>query len=175
MTEEWRPVVGFEGIYEVSRLGSVRSVDRLVRRKRDSRPFFRRGQLITERVSAQGVHYVSLRRGDGRTHNRTLAVVMLEAFVGPRPPGMVCCHYDDNKANNTLENLRWDTDSANKLDSVRNGTHAIAARTHCSNGHEFNAENCYWNGSRRLCRPCRRMHKRNYEAKVRARSVGVAS
>jgi hypothetical protein len=47
--------------------------------------------------------------------------IVLEAFVGPCPTGMVACHADDVKADNRLENLRWDTQSANCHDAVRNG------------------------------------------------------
>lgn len=48
--------------------------------------------------------------------------LVLEAFVGPCPPGMECCHNNGNPADNRLENLRWDTRSANCLDAVQHGT-----------------------------------------------------
>ena len=47
--------------------------------------------------------------------------LVLEAFVGPCPNGMECCHYDDNPFNNHITNLRWGTDKDNALDKVRNG------------------------------------------------------
>ena len=47
--------------------------------------------------------------------------LVLEAFVGPCPSGMECCHYDDNQRNNVLSNLRWGTKSDNAMDRVRNG------------------------------------------------------
>lgn len=47
-------------------------------------------------------------------------VLVLTAFVGPRPPGMQGCHYDDDGTNNRLENLRWDTPLGNSQDAIRN-------------------------------------------------------
>lgn len=44
--------------------------------------------------------------------------MVLETFVGPCPDGMECCHADGNPANPRLENLRWDTSSANKIDRL---------------------------------------------------------
>lgn len=47
--------------------------------------------------------------------------LVLEAFVGPCPVGLECCHEDDNRANNVLQNLRWDTPKGNAADRYRNG------------------------------------------------------
>jgi HNH endonuclease len=47
--------------------------------------------------------------------------LVLEAFIGPCPPGMEGCHFDDNPYNNRLSNLRWDTSEENKADALRNG------------------------------------------------------
>jgi hypothetical protein len=64
---------------------------------------------------------VSLSRGArGTTKTRLVHHLVLEAFVGPRPDGQVGCHFDDDPRNNRVENLRWDTSSANALDRVRN-------------------------------------------------------
>ena len=56
--------------------------------------------------------------------------LVLEAFVGPCPPGMECCHNDGNPANNALSNLRWDTRGANIEDAVRHGTYLTGSRVH---------------------------------------------
>lgn len=61
---------------------------------------------------------------------RTLTVgrLVLEAFVGPCPDGMECCHNDGNPANNKLDNLRWDTHQANMADAKKHGTRAIGEK-----------------------------------------------
>lgn len=48
--------------------------------------------------------------------------LVLEAFVGPPPEGMECCHNDGNPSNNSIENLRWDTHISNMADRVTHGT-----------------------------------------------------
>lgn len=64
---------------------------------------------------------VSLRNGDKITQFQIHRLV-LEAFVGPCPEGMECCHNDGDPTNNRLDNLRWDTRQANVEDSIKHGT-----------------------------------------------------
>jgi hypothetical protein len=61
---------------------------------------------------------------DGKRIQRTVHSLVLECFVGPRPDGMEACHNDGTKDNNRLENLRWDTRSANQMDRHKHGTAA---------------------------------------------------
>jgi hypothetical protein len=56
--------------------------------------------------------------------------LVLEAFAGPCPEGLECCHNDGDPANNRLENLRWDTRKANVEDSRRHGTMRLGSRAH---------------------------------------------
>lgn len=118
MIESWLPVVGYEGLYEVSDHGRVRSLDRVVL-----------GRNRTGRVLAicyagrRRVPQVSIGR-DGVIRHRKIHQLVLEAFVGPCPPGMEGCHNDDDTQNNHLSNLRWDTRSANEIDAFRNGKKA---------------------------------------------------
>jgi hypothetical protein len=93
--------------------------------------------------------------------------LVLSAFVGSCPPGMECCHWDDDKANNTVWNLRWASRSANIKDCVRNGSHNMARRTHCARGHAYSPENTRMrkSGGRRCVacvrEDCRRRCARN--------------
>ncbi len=64
----------------------------------------------------------TVRREDGSYRRTYGSILVLEAFVGPRPDGMECCHKDGNCLNDSLGNLRWDTSAANKADMVRHGT-----------------------------------------------------
>lgn len=60
---------------------------------------------------------------DGKRHSLAVHRLILEAFVGPCPPGMQCCHDPDrNPANNCVRNLRWDTPQGNADDKVKHGT-----------------------------------------------------
>ena len=131
MLEEWRAVVGFEGSYEVSNLGRVRSLDRMLPWKRTLRTgtvvdCLRRhaGRILVPQAKEAGHLWVQLGRGEQvYVHH-----LVLEAFVGPAPAGTVCCHWDDVPAHNNLKNLRWDTRSANVADFVRNYGRPIAQR-----------------------------------------------
>lgn len=64
-------------------------------------------------------HIVNLRPP---VRKRYVHHLVLEAFVGPRPVGMECCHGNGIPTDNRLANLRWDTRKANRDDAVRHGT-----------------------------------------------------
>jgi hypothetical protein len=122
--EQWRPVVGHPG-YEVSDLGRVRSLDRIVEAKgATGGPRRYKGQMLNPGPSNFGHLSVVL----GRHKTRMVHTLVLEAFVGPRPKGMDGCHGPGGTQDNRLENLRWDTRSNNILDGVRAGTWFSAAR-----------------------------------------------
>lgn len=168
MPEEWRPAYGWEGLYEVSNLGRVRSLERVVAYIRRGKPCEakRRSKVLRPRPTKQGYIMVALYRDLDR---QDVAVhrLVAEAFHGPRPEGMAICHGNDIKTDNRPENLRFDTWSENQLDRVRNGIHPNANKTHCVNGHEFTPENTYVHrGRSRHCRSCARERVRQSRAKV---------
>ena len=67
---------------------------------------------------------------------------LCEAFHGPPPfPGAKARHLDDNKLNNTPDNIQWGTNSENMLDAVRNGLNPNSLKTHCPKNHEYTPEN----------------------------------
>lgn len=94
--------------YEVSDMGRVRS--NIGSRK-----------IIRASVDSRGRHRIELRARPNKPRKFFVATLVLEAFVGPRPDGLVACHEDDDPYNNVLSNLRWDTQSSNIADSWRNG------------------------------------------------------
>lgn len=119
--EEWRPVVGHEGLYEVSNEGRVRSLNRVIwqySRHGVLHPHHLRGRVLRGVPTPAGYRKVQL----GARNDRLVHSLVLEAFVGPRPVGQVSCHYNDHKDDNRLANLRYDTEVANVADAKRNGT-----------------------------------------------------
>ena len=115
---EYRDIPGFPG-YRVSIGGKVES--------RWGTSGHSRGRLVSawhvirpkvNRVS--GHLFVNMRR-DGTTFTRTVHRLVLEAFVGPCPPGLECRHIDSNPANNDLGNLAWGTRAENIADRLGRG------------------------------------------------------
>lgn len=154
--ERWLPVVGYEGLYEVSNLGRVRSLTRTV----PGRWGFQRrtGKVLKQSpVGRKGAKYWSVGLARlGRTRTKKPHVLLLEAFVGPRPKGLQACHTNGDAFDNQLENLRWDTAGANQRDSVAHGTHRSAKKTRCTKGHKLSGENLRLSSTRgkRACKAC---------------------
>lgn len=101
---EWRPVPGWEGLYEVSSDGQIRSL--------------RAGRPMRTFITEKGYRRVYLYRGK-RIQRVRVHTAVLGAFVGPRPAGMVTRHLDGNPANNHLSNLAWGTHAENEADKKR--------------------------------------------------------
>lgn len=170
--EIWKPVVGYEGSYEVSDHGRVRSLDRVVVCSKGTHKHLK-GALMklttqTDRSPKRADGYrqvVNLRRPGHGLVWKVHRLVML-AFVGERPKDMEICHNDGNSLNNHLDNLRYDTSSNNNWDMIEHGTHGMARRDCCSRGHKFVGKNLIiirWPDGRfrqRLCRACKRVQSR---------------
>ena len=150
---EWRPVVGYEGSYEVSTRGRVRSLDRVLH---DGHKWRGRELKLVSRMAHDGTPrvQVTLHLG-GRQRTRLVHHLVLESFIGPRPEGMEACHWDGDASNNCLNNLRWDTHVENEHDKVRHGTHNNTAKTHCPHGHALKSPNLVIGELRKHGRKCR--------------------
>lgn len=132
--EQWRPILGWEGYYEASNLGNLRSVERVVEDTLGRRNRLRSRPMKPHVNRNNGRRMITL-QGKGRLEKRTVSSVVLEAFQGPRPAGMQCCHSDGNALNDRIENLRWDSHAENERDKVRHGTHQQASKMVCVRGH----------------------------------------
>lgn len=123
--ETWLPIPGFEGLYEASDEGRIRSlvvrngIPRKAPRILTPRPDRRRPQSVRLAIS----FYQDGRRIWSSVHRSVAA-----AFLGPCPPGMECCHWDGDTTNNRLANLRWDTKLGNAADDRRNGVNRGAPK-----------------------------------------------
>lgn len=98
LLEHWKPVVGFETYYQISNTGKLWSL-----RKKKYRIGFDNGR---------GYLNVTLSVQD-KTSNRRIHQMVMESFVGPRPPGLDINHIDGKKTNNRLSNLEYVTRTEN--------------------------------------------------------------
>lgn len=174
MIEEWRPVLGSEGAYEVSSFGQVRSLDRHITYLRNGVTSGRtlRGRVLKQQRDRYGYLRVAI---GGRM--RKVHTLVVEAFLGPRPPGMEVCHADGSRDNNHISNLRYDTRAGNAADALKHGTVRTpnaGTEHHCGKGHELTPENTIQSFSHgrphRLCRTCRRASYRAYRLRKAAAS-----
>lgn len=65
---------------------------------------------------------------NGIERRRRVHQLVLEAFVGPKPPGHETRHKDGNRANNHVQNLAWGTSRENEADKKRHGTYQSGGR-----------------------------------------------
>lgn len=130
--EEWRAAVGYEGLYEVSNLGRVRTLPH-TRRSRSGRVAEVRMRLLRPvKLPAPHNHWTITLSRDRHRVSQPLHTMVLVAFAGPSPAGMECRHVDGNPDNNRVDNLQWGTPAENAADRDRHGTTARGERNGCA-------------------------------------------
>ncbi len=121
MIEQWRDVPGWEGVYQVSDTGQVRSVTRRISGSQKCCPTrVMLGRVLRAGLSGKNKTYrmVSLTSPGRKRECRYVHDLVLAAFKGPKPPGLEVCHGQAGQQNNSLSNLRYDTRSANAQDRL---------------------------------------------------------
>ena len=123
MTEEiWKDIPGYEGLYQVSNLGRVKSLPRTITQVSKSGRLHEHrlpGTILKGSIKQSGPLQVHI---DGK--NRPIHQLVLLAFVGPRPDGCEVCHNNSVPSDNRLENLRYDTRHSNRVDMIHVGNQA---------------------------------------------------
>ena len=133
MIEEWRPIVGYEELYEVSNLGRVRSIDRYVKYS-NGQIHLHKGKVLSPVKSNLGYLLVSL-CCNGKYKMFLVHRLVTEAFI-PNPENLPeVNHKDEDKANNSVDNLEWCDRSYNN----NYGTARIRAK-------DTAIKNGYWTG-----------------------------
>lgn len=156
--EAWRPISGYDGLYDVSDQGRVR-------RNPDARGRGAQPGLV---LSANGngprsLHqWVTLYRGGHGVKvyvHRAVAAAFLPGNASP-----VVRHLDDDPTNNVPSNLAWGTQADNVHDMVRAGRArgGKSGVTHCPKGHPYDGPNTYiTKRGHRSCRACERNRSRS--------------
>lgn len=118
--EIWKDIKGFEGLYQVSNLGRVKSLD-VIRTDSIGRKKFYTGQLLNVQTQKGRKRKVIYLTHKGKKKAIFVHKLVMQAFVG-EPNGLEICHTDGNEGNNELSNLRYDTKSENHIDMYRYGS-----------------------------------------------------
>lgn len=110
--EIWKDVVGFEGLYQVSNFGNVRSVTRFITRS-DGKTYLKKRKQLKSFVTNKGYEYVMLNDFNSKQHLKTVHRLVAQAFVDNPDNLPIVNHKDENKLNNAATNLEWCTQSYN--------------------------------------------------------------
>lgn len=155
--EIWRPVKGYEGLYEVSDQGRVRSL------RRSGTP----GRVLAQRQNRGRLYLLVRLSRNSQRKIKTVHSLVLGAFVGPRPAHMEVRHLNGNAIDNRLTNLAYGTSLENSADQRAHGTNVNANKIKCLRGHDYTAENTIWRNGRRACRTCNNAQQNARRARQR--------
>lgn len=118
MSEKWLEIEGFEGYYEVSSLGNIRSIDRLVKKRGHLVPQY--SKYITKTLNYNGYYKVTLCKEGKKFTKRLHRLVALAFIKNPKEKPQVN-HKNGIKTDNRVVNLEWVTASENLYHAVKHG------------------------------------------------------
>jgi hypothetical protein len=119
--EEWRDIHGFEGYYQASSFGRIRSVDKIITRK-DGKSYFRAGRVLIP-FKGTTCNYLSIQFSVNNVPSKHLIHRLIAyTFLGLEPDSVLeVNHKDGNRLNNAVSNLELVTHQENVDHSVRTG------------------------------------------------------
>lgn len=121
MSELWAPVPGYVGKYEVSSLGRVRSLDRVVDVRGPSKRRLVQGRVLKPKYAPCGYLQVAL-SVENAPRYVYIHTLVCEAFIGPRPTkSHQVDHVNADRTDNRLSNLRWVTVKENHANPITRG------------------------------------------------------
>lgn len=117
--EKWQDFKGYEGYYQVSSFGQVRSVDRVVVGV-DGKTYHYKGRILKQAKTSDGYKTVQLFKDNGLKTFKVHRMIALTFIPNPNNKPEVN-HIDGNKSNNHISNLEWVTRSENLKHAVKHG------------------------------------------------------
>lgn len=130
--EVWKAVKDYEGLYEVSNLGRIRSVSRVIRWGRGKGyDKLIEGRILSPSINNSGYEIIILNKPKHKTICRTIHRLVAEAFI-PNPNNLTDVnHKDEDKMNNNVENLEWMThkDNMNWGETSKKISESLSSKT----------------------------------------------
>lgn len=156
--ERWLPIPGFEGWYEASDQGRIRSVERTLVVLLSGKPHRRtyKSRVLRPSINPESGYQQLILNRQGKSYPYPVHQLVVRTFHGPRPPGYECLHRDGVRLNCRANNLHWGTRSENGYDRVRHGNNRQHEQTHCLRGHELRPPNLAPCRGNRNCLACRK-------------------
>lgn len=105
--EEWRDIPGFEGYYQASNCGNIRSIDRYVPHNCGNGTRTIKGRILKQQVMVQTQYYCVMLSKDGKAKCHTVHSLIGLAFLKKKNENDVIDHIDGDRQNNVLSNLRY--------------------------------------------------------------------
>lgn len=115
--EIWKDIKGYEGLYQVSNFGRVKSLDRYNKGRWGKQKY--KGKELKGRNTKWALSVALCSEGKCKSFSIHYLVALM--FIGERPKGALICHKDGNYKNNKLDNIRYDTERENMIDMYRQG------------------------------------------------------
>lgn len=138
MEEVWKDIAGYEGLYQVSSFGRVKSLDRVIE-KNDETTEYRSGKILTQQIDASGRYWMVSLSKNGKLKSYRVHVLVARTFLPNEDDSLVVMHKDeknlkyDNECNNYVNNLKWGTSAENSSSEL--------ARKRNSEAHNFSGAN----------------------------------
>ena len=126
MIEEWRDIKGFEGRYQVSNKGRVRSLPRYV--SNHTGKLFVKGKILKQRPDFKGYMRIDIKDNDGKKKYKGVRRLVAETFIDNPLNKPQVNHIDGIKENNSVENLEWVTNSENQKHAYCLGLNRVTGR-----------------------------------------------
>lgn len=126
MLEIWKDIKGFEGRYQISNFGNVKSLSRPVCNHTGT--IILKEKILKQRPDAKGYMRIDLKDNYGKKHFFGVHRLVVAAFISNAENKPQVNHIDGNKANNKMENLEWCTNAENQKHAYKMGLNYVTGR-----------------------------------------------